>query len=161
MILLAADRDIEAAVTGILERYRRNRGVRITYQSHTHFHRDPGVFLRAQEFLRPFHLLYRYALVVFDIDGCGARTRDRQQIENKVEARLSTNGWPERAAVIAIDPELENWVWSRSPVVSEILGWRERTSDIWEWLQEEGLISGKAAKPNDPKAAYERALRIA
>jgi hypothetical protein len=47
-------------------------------------------------------------------------------MENDLEARLSQSGWPSGCcAAIVIDPELELWVWSRSPHVPAVLGLSE------------------------------------
>jgi hypothetical protein len=159
LILLSADRGIEAAITGILIRY--SRSSPIVLQAYTHPEHDPGVYRRAHEFLRPFHQEYRFALAVFDMKGCGAQSQDRMRIEAEVEQRLTANGWPGRAAVIAIYPELENWVWSRSPAICRVLGWSQMAEEIWDWLQNTGFLHAGDAKPHDPKTAYEKALQKA
>jgi hypothetical protein len=82
-------------------------------------------------------------------------------VESEVEHRLSRSGWGDRAAAIAIDPELEIWVWSDSPEVDNVLGWQQREIRLRDWLRNEGFLTGENVKPNEPKRAVDEALRIA
>jgi hypothetical protein len=82
-------------------------------------------------------------------------------VEEEVERRLSSSGWGDRAVAIAIDPELEIWVWSDSPQVDDVLGWRQREPQLRDWLRNEGFLTGDNVKPSAPKRAVDEALRIA
>jgi hypothetical protein len=82
-------------------------------------------------------------------------------LEAQVEDRLSHSGWIDRAAAIVINPELEIWVWSDSPHVDSVLGWSARQPDLRSWLVAEGFAEGPQSKPQRPKDAFERALRLA
>jgi hypothetical protein len=64
----------------------------------------------------------------------------------------------ERAEVVVIDPELEIWVWSASPHVEDVLGWRGSTPPLRSWLRNQGLWGDDRPKPQDPKRAMEGAL---
>lgn len=59
---------------------------------------------------------------------------------------------------IAIDPELEAWVWSPSKRVADALGWSSQDS-LSEWLIEQGYDFGQNNKPVRPKEAMETVLR--
>lgn len=84
----------------------------------------------------------------------------REQLELQVEGQLAAAGWHGNSAVIVIDPELENWVWSPSPHVSTALGWRDANEDLRQWLVEEGFLAAAAqAKLSRPKKAMEAVLR--
>ena len=61
--------------------------------------------------------------------------------------------------MIVCDPELEIWVWSDSPEVDEVLGWRGRKPALRKWLVTHRFCDVETAKPNDPKEAMRRALR--
>lgn len=61
---------------------------------------------------------------------------------------------------IVIDPELEAWVWSDSPEVDRIIGWSARQSSVRAWLREQGFAFKQNGKPDRPKEALEKALRI-
>lgn len=158
LIVLVADKNMQAAVTGILKAYQRLQIRRIDFQGpYPHPKRDPGVYRTAHEFLRPFQRQASNALAVFDRDGCGS-PQSRDQLEANVEARLSQNGWAERSCAIAIDPELENWVWSESRHVAIALGWED--NELRAWLAESGYQPEDATKPLNPKDTVEEALRL-
>ena len=80
----------------------------------------------------------------------------RSQLEQKVEAKLFRVGW-QQAAAIVLEPELEIWVWSDSPHVVEILGWKQ--PDLNRWLKHQRFLRENELKPTRPKESMEAALR--
>ena len=154
LIVLVADNNMEAAIRGLLQRPE-SLGIRpLLADVFVHMHRDPGVLNGAHEFLAPFTTQYRYALIMFDREGCG-RKEPAEDLCREVQSRLDGAGWSQRSAVIVLDPELEIWVWSDSPHVPEALGLS--AADL------EGLLRAKyrqrgQMKPNHPKEAMEEAL---
>lgn len=76
-------------------------------------------------------------------------------------ADLERNGWEKRAAVVVIDPEFEDWVWSRSPKVEEVLGWATRSPSLRETLEANGFVASGQVKPDRPKEAALFALERA
>lgn len=159
LVILVPDRNIEAAVKGILSRPQA-LGIReISSSVFTHIERDPGCFKRSHDFLRPMTNIYKHALVIFDKVGCGQESQGRETIERIVENNLSISGWENRAAAVVIDPELEAWVWSDSPEVASCLGWEAGITDLRRWLTDKGLWPRYARKPVDPKLAVEQVLR--
>jgi hypothetical protein len=81
-------------------------------------------------------------------------------LEADVEQRLATNGWADRARAIVIDPELESWVWSKSPEVDKALGWAGHVPALRPWLTQNGWLHESEAKPARPKEAMDAALRV-
>ena len=162
LIALVADKNMESILRGLLTRTE-SLGIRIlNYDVFTHIERDPGCLRKSHDFLRTHHRNYRHALVMFDRVGCGSENKSREELEQLVEDRLSQSGWEDRGAVIVIDPELENWVWTNSPHVQTALGWEGRIPNLREWLISEGFLQTPAApKPSHPKEAVEKATRIA
>ena len=158
LVVLVPDKNMEFAVRGLLSRPQSLSIRQIRCEVHTHIERDPGCLKRGHDFLRPMVSRYTHGLVMFDRAGCGRESLPRQQLEEAVENRLSGSGWGDRAAAIALDPELEVWVWSDSPQVAACLGWEADGRDLRAWLVEQGLWPQDAIKPSDPKAAMERAL---
>ena len=120
-----------------------------------HPRRDPGCFHEAHKFIQPFRDDYAHALVIFDRSWEGAPTLNALTLEAEVRARLPKD-W---ADVVVVDPEIEAWVWSDSPHVETCLGWQSRSPGLRDWLQKQGIWQPERAKPEDPKAAVERALR--
>lgn len=159
LLVLVADQNMLAAVRGLMDRRKSLRVNEVfSFEIFPHPEHDTGCLLRAHEFLGPFQRQYRYAIVMFDRDGCGS-TEVRENLEKGVEDRLAAKGWKDRSAVIVLDPELENWVWSNSPHVSESLGWKDRSNNIRDWLRASGETFSDLEKPHRPKEAVERVLR--
>jgi hypothetical protein len=160
LILLVADKNMEASLKGLLVRSQALGLRRMVFDLYVHPERDPGCLLRAHDFLLPFVTQYERALVVLDHAGCGREAVERSVLESQLEERLGQAGWEDRAAAVVISPELENWVWSDSPHVDRALGWDSSTTPLRNWLREQGLLDAGAAKPAQPKEAVELALRI-
>lgn len=158
LIILAADKNIEFAITGILSRAIALEIQNITYRIYCHPQKDPGCFHRADSFLRAFQNKYRFALVVFDYEGSGQENNfNRMEMEEEVFNRLNLAGWENRCAAIIIEPELENWVWSSSQHLPTALGFRNPAS-LAEFLQSNDFEDYRQEKPKHPKEALESAL---
>lgn len=161
LIVLAPDKNVEYAVRGLLGRPDALRVRPVSYDALVHPRRDPGVFLDAHDFLRPFSGEYGYALVLFDHEGCGHEDEAPGDLRNAVRSHLELNGWAGRAEVIVFVPELEVWVWSASPHVAACLGWEGQRPPLSDWLREQGYWPEGTPKPPRPKEALEAALRQA
>ncbi len=160
IVLVAGGNDLET-LKGLLSRPER-LGIReVSFEVVPHARHDPGCFLQAPGFLRSYHGRYRYALVLFDREGSGREERSREDLEQDLEQRLASAGWGDRAAAVVVDPELEIWIWSDSPHVDEVLGWKNRSPALRSWLVEAGFLAEGELKPERPKEAVEKALRLA
>jgi hypothetical protein len=113
----------------------------------------------AHNFLHAQRKNYRYALAVCGRHGCGKEATPREDLEKLIETRLA-NDWLDRTAAIVIDPELENWFWTNSTHVAEQIGWAGGMEDLRVWLLKERFVADSGSKPNNPKAALEKALRL-
>jgi hypothetical protein len=159
LVLLAADKNIEAGIDAILRRYHSLGCRNINFKSFVHPHRDPGCYGRAAQFLQGFTTQFAHALVVFDLEGSGS-SLSRTATEAEVESRLLAAGWnDDRAACVVVEPEIENWVWSDSPRVPELLGWDDN-DDLRTALETAGRWPLSDAKPPRPKETLEFVLRI-
>lgn len=159
LVVLVADKDMKSTLEALLARTDALQIGSIEFDIYAHTQKDPGCRTNADAFLRTFLRSHEYALVLFDRDGCGD-VAPREQIESDVYSRLGSNGWEGRCQVVVIDPELEAWVWSRSPHVADTLGWDTRVSELNSALVEKGyLVASGDAKPSKPKEAMETALR--
>jgi hypothetical protein len=160
LVVLVADKDMEQAVLGLLERA---DSLRIQPPARAsifvHVGRDSGCRMHCHEFLRSFQNQYRFALVLFDLEGSGRDHQSRATLEESIEQKLAQNGWKGRSAAIAFDPELEIWVWSDSPEVDQVLGWAGREPGLREWIQKAGFALDSVGKPVRPKEAFTAALR--
>jgi len=159
LIVLVADSEMESALTGILSRTESLGIKKLRNRILRHPHRDPGCWKDGPGFLRTFLRQAEYALILFDREGCGEKNLTRIELEKDVEKRLGQNGWENRSAAIVIDPELEAWVWSDSPVVDKVLGWPCKHLELRVWLGEKGFLPQGGSKPRRPKEALETVLQ--
>ena len=159
LIVLVADKNMKFALSGLLSR-NQSLGIRsIEYDIYDHPQHDPGCYLKGIEFLSSFQRSYSHALLIFDYEGSGAEHLPIEKIQNDLEQSLSQTGWDNRANVVIINPELENWVWSDSPLVDQELGWAGKIPSLRTWLEDKGFINTGQIKPQKPKEAMEKALR--
>jgi len=158
LVVLVADKNAEAAVKTLIEKRHESLGIsQVQADVFIHPRRDPGVFHEAHIFLRPFRDEYSYALVMFDHEGCGQENKPAQQVEQEVKQRLEQSGWQWQCEVIALEPELEAWVWSSSHHVPKVLGLTpEQLQQILQRFPKTHL-----GKPQRPKEAMEECLRQA
>ena len=160
LIVLVADRNMEAAINGVLSRHA-SLGIRpVTSDIRRHPEKDCGCRTGGVEFLSPFVNQYNHALLMFDFEGCGVESKTIQEIENEMEEALKDH-WGDRGSVVVIDPELDIWVWSESPHVDRVLGWADHRPDLRSWLAEQGYLLPEQKKPIRPKEALEKALYAA
>jgi hypothetical protein len=158
LVVLVADKNMEAAVKTLIEKRHKSLGIgQVQADVFVHPKRDPGVFHEAHIFLQPFRGEYRYALVMFDHEGCGQQNKPAQQVEQEVKQRLEQSGWQGLCEVIALEPELEAWVWSSSHHVPEVLGLTPE--QLRQILQR--FPKNHFGKPQRPKEAMEECLRQA
>ena len=162
LIILVADQTMHKTIESLLKFRLRSLGIHQLQYSIFPFEgeHDPGSCKRGHEFLRNFIKQYEYALLIFDLEGCGQdHIYSRSELEKEMEEKLSQSGWADRAAAIVIDPELEIWTWSDSSHVDEILGWKDRIPDLRTWLVNKEYLTSKNDKPNRPKEAMMEALK--
>ena len=159
LVALVADKHIGTTLRVLLERRRRSLNLRpISFDVFPHEDSDPGVLRGAPEFLRRFLQTHRYALAVLDVEFSGS-PGPRQRLEGEIQQRLDGRGWQGRSRVIAIDPELEAWVWSDSPHVPRILGLAQ--NEIRDIADEHDWWAQGAPKPIRPKELMSVVLRRA
>jgi hypothetical protein len=158
LIVLVADKNMEATFRGLLTR-NESLGIRnISFDIFVHPNKDPGCRKESDSFLLSFSQQYAYCIVAFDREGCGSDD-NREVLERSVEDKLSKVGWESRSITIVFEPELEVWLWSRSPHIEEALGWINQNMHLRNWLIERGQITHEGEKPNRPKETMEMILQ--
>lgn len=158
LIVLVADSNTKNVIMVLLGRPTA-LGIRtLSFDVFSHPEHDPGCWLRAPKLLRSFRSRYQHALVLLDRHGSGQEKKNRDKLEEELAQRLASD-WGDRAAAVVLDPELEVWLWSDSPHVASVLGWRDRNPSLRSWLIEQGFLAEGAVKPSQPKEAVEKALR--
>lgn len=159
LVALVADVQQEKTLETLLGERQRSLGIRsVTTQIYRHPRKDAGVFHEAADFLAPYLRSHERALVMLDVAWDGAPDGGAQAIRDRLLGQMEIKGWSaDRCRVIAIEPELEAWVWATSGVVPDVLRttWEEIRSladrlDCWE--------AGRP-KPSAPKELLEALLR--
>ena len=156
LVILVADIQQEKTIQTLLDERRSALGVgSVTFDVFRHSGHDPGVYRQAGAFLAALAHQYRYALVLLDVAWEGSPD-NAVEIEQTIQTDLDRHGWRGRSAVIALDPELEVWVWASSPHVLNELGmtWQQ----IKDLAAEKGYWSPDEAKPTHPKELLEEVL---
>jgi len=158
LIVLVADKNMKAAVHGLLSRCRSREIRSVDAEVVTHPQKDSGCYNNGAEYLSVFRGQYTHALLMLDREGCGRDQSEAVAIERDLESRFLSAGWGGGARAIVFDPELEIWVWSGSPRVGECLGWNNPDTSLKEWLLTRGYLSPGHLKPIRPKEAVEAVL---
>lgn len=160
LVVLVPGKDDKAVVDGLLSRTKSLQIRAISHETVVHPQRDPGCFQHGATFLQIYQTRATHALVLFDYVGSGQDNKRRNvtEVEGDLRGRLQRSGWDDRAEVLVIEPELEIWVWSDSPVVDEALGWQGYNPSLRDWLTANGLLTPGSVKPDRPKEAVEAAL---
>jgi hypothetical protein len=160
LIVIVADSEMEFVVRTLLGRHQALGIRQITFDIKRHGQRDAGCRTDCHNYLREDIRHYRYGMVLFDREGCGRELQSSAEIEKEVEDMLAINGWKDRCTAIVIDPELEAWVWSDSPVVDDVFGWRGRNPSLREWVKSKTPFwSAEKIKPERPKEALRSAMK--
>lgn len=168
LFVVVADLDAENAIRTLLCQRQPALGIQLDFKPDRppngdmlrYWGRDSGCYKDAVDLLRPPQQTHRHGLLCFDRHGSGAESRAREEVEAEIEDHLVASGWPRgNVAAVVLDPELEAWVWSSSPHVAEILGWRGERENMISFLQARKLWEPNSPKPSDPKEAMRQALR--
>jgi len=160
LIVLVPGADEREAIQELLHHRRESLGIKeLRFDIKVHPRRDPGCLTEAPDVLQVYASLAQHALVIFDLEGSGAESKNREVLEADLRDRLSKSGWTDRAEVIVIEPEFDVWAWSSSPHLDEALGWKGRSPALRDWLLRKQLWPEGSRKPPRPKEALQAALR--
>ena len=151
LIVLAADLDIAITAQTLLEHHWKLSIRQIQFDIIRSPRRDPGCLTEAADLLKNFQEGHCHALVIFDRHGSNSPD-SREATQRMVETRLHDSGWQNRAKAIVIDPEIEAWIWTSSPITATALGC-QTSHELQSLLQEQDLCPPEQTKPPDPKAA--------
>jgi hypothetical protein len=159
LVVLVPDKQMEATLRSLLQRHASLRVRPFSFEILVHPRRDPGCRSESPALLSIYASRAKFALVLFDREGCGEEQLPREMLESSVEAVLAAAGWSGRSSVVVISPELEAWVWSDSPVVDQAVGWTGLSPSLRQWLISQGFVVASESKPSKPKEALEAALK--
>ena len=154
LVVLVADKDMEHALKGLFSRPQSLEIRAITADIVVHPQHDPACALRGVEFLANFAQKYCHALLMFDHEGSGQESVPPKELQENLNADFTRSTWGERARTIVLNPELEAWIWSRSPHLDEVLGWRNQNPSLRDWLIQQNWLQEGQVKPERPKEAF-------
>ena len=161
LVVLAADKDLEHALRGLLARSEA-LGIRpIAFDVFVHPRHDAACARQGVAFLANLSGRYDHGLLMFDHEGSGKEKQPPQTVQRSLDKELAATTWGDRARSIVLAPELEAWVWSDSPHVDDVAGWKTRHPPLRRWLNEQGWLDGRAPKPSRPKETFHAALHEA
>ena len=160
LVVLSADKNMEHTIKGVLSRPQSLAIRPIVADVFVHSRRDPGCVNEGVAFLSGLSEHYRHGLLMFDYKGSGAENKHSfSDLQKSLNSELISSPWQHRAKTIVLNPELEVWVWSKSPHVDDVAGWKNRNPSLRRWLVERELLQKGEVKPACPKQAFEAALR--
>ena len=159
LVVLVADKNMQFALRGALGRPDA-MGVRtIDHEFRTHIGRDGGVRTSGVELLLRDRRRFTHALLVFDLEGSGARTdQTAEDLERLLDEQLQAQ-WGPHAKAIVIAPEVDIWLWGADNALRESLHW-PLDGSIRSWLQDKGFVFDAGGKPERQKEALEAMVRI-
>lgn len=157
LILLVADKSMERALQGGLERPQ-SLGIRpVTFDFRQHPGRDGGTRTSGAQILALEKSRFSHALLVLDHEGSGT-DQGPLELESILDGQLA-NTWGENAKAIVIAPELDAWIWGSDNKLAELLRW-PHSEPIREWLARQGFAFQPDGKPLRPKEALEAIFPI-
>ena len=159
LVILAADKDLQHALMGLLGRNEALSMRRVQADVFVHPEHDPACALRGVDFLANLSGQYRYGLLIFDHEGSGREATAPRELQGMLNQQFAGSAWGDRARAIVLVPELEGWIWGDSPHVDEVASWVNRDPGLRPWLIERGYLEEGQAKPKRPKEAFQAALR--
>ena len=97
LVVLAADKDMEYALKGLLSRPQA-LGIRtIEVDIRVHPGHDPACAGRGVEYLSAFSEYYHYGLLLFDHEGSGRDQTQPQTLQESLDSDFARSAWGERA----------------------------------------------------------------
>ncbi len=161
LFILVADKDSEQCMLALLDRWPALEQFGIgpfSFDVRVHPKKDGGCRTKSLDLMRAVQRSYRYGLVIFDHEGCGAESTAASIVADDVRDELERNGWAGRVEVMLHEPELENWIWTDHDHMAQTAGWPGKT-ELYEHIAAKGWTLTANGKPQRPKESFEDALR--
>lgn len=159
LVVLVSDKNMHYALRGALGRPDA-MGIRpVAPEFRTHIGRDGGMRTTGVELLARERNRFAHALLVFDLEGSGAREEQTaEDLERVLDKELHSH-WGSHAKAVVIAPELDIWLWGADNSLRDCLQW-PLDGTIRAWLKDRGFAFDVHGKPERPKEALEAMVRI-
>jgi hypothetical protein len=158
LIVLVADKNMQFAMQGGLDRPESLRTHAISFDFRQHPGRDGGARANGAQVLALEKARFSHALLVLDHEGSGAGELGALALEMQLDEQLKST-WSDRAKAIVIAPEVDIWMWGSDNKLAEVLKW-PRQESIRDWLRDAGFDVMENGKPQRPKEALEAVFRV-
>lgn len=159
LVILVADKNMQFAVRGALARPEALGIHAVTHDFRPHPGRDGGARTSGVDILALERRRFEHALLVFDLEGCGAEPgQSAEDLEHLLDRRLAAL-WGAQAKCIVIDPEVDIWLWGADSVLRDVLGWPQ-AGHVRDWLRQRGFGFDSHGKPDRPKDAMQELVRF-
>lgn len=157
LAIVVADKNMDFALKGILSRPEALGIRKIRHRTIQHSGRDGGVRISGPALLAVQERDFEHGLLLLDFEGSGSTRDDAIALEAELDEALVAT-WGNRAKAIAIEPELDSWVWGSDNLLKDVLDWKESEA-IRDWLRSRGFQFSQPGKPERPKEAIDRVMR--
>lgn len=108
LVILAADKDLEFALKGLLDRPEAI-GIRaISADIFVEPEHDPACALRGVEFLTHLETQYQKALLMFDHEGSGKEAMTREALQEELNAAFARTAWGQRQRPLSSNRSLRH-----------------------------------------------------
>jgi hypothetical protein len=153
LVILVADKDMQFALQGMLERFQALRIRKISYDFRVHPQHDAGVRVDGASVLAAEHRRFKHALMVLDHEGCGFEDKPALELESQLDAELAQT-WSTCAKAIVVEPEVDVWVWGSDNALQDVFRW-QHSEGIRSFLSSKGFEFNVRGKPIRPKEALD------
>ena len=154
LVILVPDKNIEFALRGALARPEALATCTLSYEFRSHMGRDGGARTTGVEVLALEIRRFTHALLVFDLEGCGAAIdQGAEDLESELNAKLQRL-WGAQARAIVIAPEVDIWIWGSDNALRQAFNW-PLDMGIRDWLKTRGFAFDTHGKPERPEEALD------
>ena len=161
LFVLTADSDAQAFIRAILQRHQALQIRPITFEVRRLTGRDSGMVKEGPEIARAMVRKTEYSrlILMWDHHGSGWDKRPLATAADRIQQRLDGVTWTDRSGAIAVEPELEEWLWTSPGSIMEQLG-----SNVAEFDALVAALANKLGMPRErccrhkPKELFEAVL---
>ena len=102
LVVLAADKDMEHALRGLLSRHKSLPNRQIAFDIFVHPQHDAACVARGVPFLSPLSHRYQHALLILDHEGSGRETMSPDDLQAALNQEFRASAWGERGKAIVL-----------------------------------------------------------
>ncbi|MBF0460837.1 MAG: hypothetical protein HQL87_05515 [Magnetococcales bacterium] len=153
LFVLTADADALAVMRQVLSRHY-SLGIReITYEVDRHTGRDAGMIHTGPALVQFKKGEFKHVLLLWDHQGSGKECMNLNTVQNNMTSQLDGFTWKDNNLVIAVMPELEEWLWHNPEALLKHLDITENELNVWltEFAKKAGndIDSLRRAQPKE------------